>query len=303
MTPRVAPAVAEALGAGAPVVALESTLITHGLPHPVNAATALAAEAAVRAAGAAPATIGILGGVPIVGLTPDEIQHLAATGPGVLKASRRDLAWAALQRLDAGTTVAATLALAHAAGIRVFATGGIGGVHRGAAETFDISADLWELARTPVAVICAGAKIILDIPKTLELLESLGIPVVGIGCREFPGFYLRSTGQRLDQQVPNVEQAAELAAAHWRGGGAGLLLVQPPPRDLGWSVNKMDAELRNLMAEAQSTGHMGKMLTPFLLHRLSELTAGATLTINQELIIANAATAGALACSLARTRS
>jgi pseudouridine-5'-phosphate glycosidase len=303
MTMRVAPTIAAALAAGAPVVALESTLVTHGLPPPMNAAAALAAEAAVRAAGAVPATIGLLAGVPTVGLTPAEIHHLASAGSGILKASRRDLAWAAVRRLDAGTTVAATLALAQAAGIRVFATGGIGGVHRGAAKTFDISADLWELSRTPMAVVCAGAKIILDLPKTLELLESLGVPVVGFGCRELPGFYLRSTGLPLEQYVDTADEAAELALAHWHLGGSGLLFVQPPPRDLGWSLERADVEITNLLAEANQTGQMGKQLTPFLLRRLGELTTGATLTINEELLIANAATAAALACSLARGRS
>lgn len=298
MSPRVAPAVAEALATGRPVVALESSVFTHGLPAPQSLSTALEAELAVRDCGAVPATIGIMAGVPCVGLTQAEIEQLAAQGPNCLKAGRRDLAWAACKQLNAGTTVSATLAIAHAVGLRVFATGGIGGVHRDAGQSFDISADLVELARTPCAVVCSGAKIILDLPKTLELLETLGVPVVGWGCREFPGFYLAATGLRLEQMVADQAEAAALAQAHWRVGGFGLLFCLPPPRELGWSSERTERTLRHLQTEAERQGIAGKQLTPFLLRRLGELSREQTVSINHDLIVANARAAAALAVAL-----
>lgn len=298
MSLHVAPDVATALAAGRPVVALESSVFTHGLPPPWGLATALEVEQAVRHGGAVPATVGVMAGVPRVGLTKAEIEHLAAQGSQCLKAGRRDLPWAAVRRLDAGTTVSATLAIAHAAGIRVFATGGIGGVHREVVQSFDISADLLELARLPMAVVCSGAKIILDLPKTLELLETLGVPVVGWGCREFPGFYLAATGLRLEQVVDQAEQAADMAQTHWRAGGQSLLFCLPPPRELGWSAEQTERILRDLHAEAEQQSVAGKHLTPFLLRRLGELSQGQTVSINHDLLVANAKAAAALAVAL-----
>jgi pseudouridine-5'-phosphate glycosidase len=300
MTPRLAAALAEALASGQPVVALESSVFTHGLPAPWGLNTAAGAERAVRDGGALPATIGVVAGVPCVGLTQAEIEQLAAQGPLCLKAGRRDLAWAAVNQLNAGTTVSATLAIAHAVGIRVFATGGIGGVHREGAHSFDVSADLVELARTPVAVVCSGAKIILDLPRTLELLETLGVPVVGWGCREFPGFYLAATGLRLEQVVEAPSEAAGLARTHWQAGGQGLLFCVPPPRELNWSAGQTERIIRDLQAEAEQKGIVGKHLTPFLLRRLGEISQGQTVSINHDLIVANARAAAVLAVALTK---
>src|SRR5947209_7307404 len=215
------PEIKEAVATGRPVVALESTLIAHGLPWPLNLETAQAAEEAVRAEGAVPATIAVVHGRPTVGLTEAELQELAER-KDVLKAGRRDLAVAVVHKRTAATTVAATMLLAHHAGIRLFATGGIGGVHR---DTYpwDISADLVELARTPVAVVCAGAKSILDIPRTLEILETQGVPVVGYGTDEFPAFYVRTSGEPVTARVDTPGEAADLLHTHWRLGGAGLI--------------------------------------------------------------------------------
>src|SRR5262245_36369430 len=224
------PEVADVVKAGRPVVALESTLIAHGLPWPLSVETARAVEAAVRAEGAVPATIAVWQGRPTVGINDAEIEELARR-KDVLKASRRDLATAVAQGRTAATTVAATMFLAHPAGIRLFATGGIGGVHRGAEQTWDVSADLMELSHTPVAVVCAGAKGILDIPRTLEALEALGVPVIGYGTDEFPEFYLRSSGEPVSARADTPEEVARLLAAHWRIGGAGVVVAQPVPAE------------------------------------------------------------------------
>ncbi len=225
----VRPEVAQALAERRPVVALESTLIAHGLPWPLNLETALAAEAAVRAEGATPATIAVLKGIPTVGLSQTELRDLAQA-KDVLKASRRDLPAAITHKKTAATTVAATMTLAHLAGIRLFATGGIGGAHRDT-HPWDISADLIELARTPVTVVCAGAKSILDIPRTLEILETQGVPVVGYRTSEFPAFYVHSSGEPIDSRVENAREAAELLQAHWDLGGGGVVLAQPVAKD------------------------------------------------------------------------
>src|SRR5689334_18902286 len=222
----VRPEVATALREGRPVVALESTLIAHGLPRPRNLDTARQAESVVRQEGVVPATIAVLRGIPTIGLSDAELCELA-DADGVLKASSRDLGMVVAQKRTAATTVAATMLLAHRAGIRVFATGGIGGVHRGAEQTGDVSADLTELARTPVAVVCAGAKSILDLPRTLAMLETLAVPVVGYGTDEFPAFYVRSSGLPLSARVDSPGEAAALLSAHWALGGAGVVLTQP----------------------------------------------------------------------------
>jgi pseudouridine-5'-phosphate glycosidase len=289
--------VASARRDGRPVVALESTLIAHGLPRPLNLETARAAEAAVRAEGAVPATIAVLRGVPTVGLSDGELQALAGAD-GVLKASSRDLAAAVAQKRTAATTVAATMLLAHRAGVRVFATGGIGGVHRGLAETWDVSADLAELARTPVAVVCAGAKSILDLRRTLEVLETMAVPVVGYGTDEFPAFYVGSSGLPLTARVDSSAEAAALLAARWALGGAGVVLAQP----LGAGLALESAEFETALAEAESRaaarGVSGPELTPFLLARLAEITGGRTLTANRALIVANAQLAARIARAL-----
>ena len=289
--------VQEALQQRRPVVALESTLIAHGLPRPINVETALAAEDAVRAEGAMPATIAVLHGKPTIGLLRDEITALG-NDRTILKASRRDLAAAIAQGKSAATTVAATMWLAHRAGIRIMATGGIGGVHRGAELSFDISADLIELGRTPVCVVCAGAKSILDIPKTLEMLETLGVPVVGFGTDDFPAFYLRSSGLPVSARVDNVEDAGRLVQAHGKIGG-GILLTQPVAESVALSAN----EFTEAMEEAErSLGKLrGPAVTPALLAKIAELTDGRSLRANRELIVANARLAAQVARFISRT--
>src|SRR5262245_7769107 len=265
------PPIASAIRDRQPVVALESTLIAHGWPWPVNAETARAAEDAVRVEGATPATIAVLNGTPTIGLTDGEITNLAQRRD-VLKASRRDLATAIAQGRTAATTVSATMALAHLAGIRVFATGGIGGVHRGAEHSFDISADLIELARTPVAVVCAGAKSILDIPKTLELLETLGVPVVGYGVDLFPAFFVRSSGCPVPSCVNSPDAAARLIRAHLDLFGGGVLLAQPVSETVALSPEEFEVALRE--TERQVGAVAGQAVTPALLAKLAEVTAG-----------------------------
>lgn len=283
----VRPDIAEAIKERRPVVALESTLIVHGLPWPLNLETALEAEAAVRAEGALPATIAIWEGRPTIGLSDSELEALAQK-KNVIKASRRDVAVAVAKRQTAATTVAATMLLAHQAGIRLFATGGIGGAHRDTAEPWDISADLFELAHTPVAVICAGAKSILDIPRTLEILETEGVPVVGYGTDEFPAFYVRTSGEPITARVDTPRQAADLCRAHWDLGGAGVVLAQPVDRHVALEPASFMCALSTAEKAAMGTGVRGKELTPFLLGRLAEITEGQTLRANHALVVANA---------------
>jgi pseudouridine-5'-phosphate glycosidase len=288
-----------ALAAKRPVVALESTLIAHGLPWPVNVETARESEAAVRQAGATPATIAVLGGVPTVGLSDSQIEELAQAS-GVNKASRRDLAATVALKQTAATTVSATMALAHAAGIRVFATGGIGGAHPGA-EPFDISADLTELARTPVLVVCAGAKSILHLPRTLEILETLGVPVVGYRTDTFPMFYVadhRWLGLPVSARVDSPRNAAELFAAHVRMGGGGVVLAQPCPADVAVPNEKYHDWKQEAEKEARTCGITGPELTPFLLERIAEWSGGRTLAANRALIVANAHLAAEVAAVL-----
>jgi pseudouridylate synthase len=285
------PEVAAALAEGRPVVALESTLIAHGLPWPLNWETARQAEGAVRAEGAVPATVAVWHGRPTIGLGEAQIEELAHAGDA-LKAGRRDLAVAVAQKRTAATTVAATMLLAHKAGIRLFATGGIGGAHR---EPWDISADLVELGRIPVAVVCAGAKSILDIPRTLEILETLSVPVVGYGTAEFPAFYLRGSGEPVSARVDTPQEAAELLTAHWDLGGAGVVIAQPVAADVALRPEELSEALKWAEERALEAGIRGKALTPFLLARLAEATGGRTLATNQALIVANARLAGQIA--------
>jgi pseudouridine-5'-phosphate glycosidase len=292
----VADEVRAARAAGRRVVALESTLISHGLPWPTNLETARTAEAAVRDAGAVPATIAVWNGRPTVGLSADQVEELAKA-KDVLKASRRDLATAVAQGRTAATTVAATMFLAHRAGIRVFATGGIGGAHRDAGQPFDISADLVELSRTPVLVVCAGAKSILDLPRTLEILETLGVPVVGYGTDRFPAFYVRDSGLPISARVDSPVDAARLFTAHVQMDGSGVVLARPVAADVALSADEVESAVGQAEREAVQAGVRGGALTPFLLSRLATLTGGRSLRANQALIVANARLAAEVACA------
>ncbi|MCA0241886.1 MAG: pseudouridine-5'-phosphate glycosidase [Proteobacteria bacterium] len=295
------PEVAQALAAGAPVVALESTLIAHGMPWPHNLQTARRLEAEVRAHGAVPATIAVLGGRLKAGLGDADLQALAQRGPQIAKLSRRDLAACVARGEDGATTVAATMIVAALAGIRVFATGGIGGVHRGAGESFDISADLLELAQTPVAVVCAGAKSILDLGLTLEVLETHGVPVVGYGTDTLPAFYVRDSGIALPQRVDGPQAAARLMHAQWALGlKAGLVFANPIPPEHALPRERVDAAIARALADAQAQGIRGKASTPFLLQRVSELTGGDSLAANLALVLNNAAVAAQVAAADAR---
>ncbi|MBA3517295.1 MAG: pseudouridine-5'-phosphate glycosidase [Rhizobiales bacterium] len=295
----IAPEVRDALAASRPVVALESAIITHGMPFPENLRMARDVEAIVRAEGAIPATIALMDGGIRVGLDDGGLEKLASV-KGAAKASRRDLAALLVKRADAGTTVAATMIAAHAAGILVFATGGIGGVHRGASKTFDISADLEELGRTPVAVVCAGAKSILDIPKTLEVLETHGVPVLGHQTDEFPAFFARSSGEKVDHRFDTPRELAEVIDAQRRLGlGTGMLIANPIAEEHALAEAEMEARIAAACREAERAGVSGKALTPFLLTRINELTSGASLKANIALVKANAALAASIAVELA----
>ena len=296
---KIAPDVAAALAAGHAVVALESTLIAHGLPFPTNLETARDAEAVIRATGAMPATIAVLKGVPTIGLTADEIEMLAQA-KGVRKASRRDLGPAVAANADAATTVSATMALAHLAGIRVFATGGIGGAHprTGTSGPIDISHDLTELSRTPVLVVCAGAKTILDLPQTLELLETFGVPVLGFRTDLFPAFYVNNGGGSVSARVDSAGEAAAAFDAHVQLGGAGAILAQHLDDKVAVKPELFEEAMQRAETEARGQGVGGSKLTPFLLTRLADLTFGQTLAANRTLIVANARLAAAVACEL-----
>jgi pseudouridylate synthase len=296
---RLHPDVAAALERNVPVVALESTLIAHGLPWPTNLETALEAEAAVRESGAVPATIAVWEGQPTIGLAEAQLTALAQSR-GILKASRRDLAIAVAQNRSAATTVAATMYLAHQAGISVFATGGIGGAHPESANLWDISADLVELARIPLLVVCAGAKSILDLPRTLEILETLSVPVLGYQTQRFPAFYLRDSSLALPARVDTPEEAALVFRAHRRMGNAGVLLTLPISAEAALSEGEFNTALKSAEREAQSRGIRGSGLTPFLLSELARLTEGRSLRANRALIIANARLAGQVALALGR---
>lgn len=290
--------VAAALAAHQPVVALESTLITHGLPYPTNVETALAMENAVRESGTVPATIAILKGRIIVGVAASEIERLGSMPYGsARKCSRRDLPIAVALGEDAATTVAGTMIVAHMAGIRVFATGGIGGVHRG--TPFDVSADLIELGRTPVAVVCSGAKSILDLPLTLEVLETQGVPVIGLGTDSLPAFYTRSSGLPIDACVETPQKAAQIIAAAQRlGAKHGLLITVPVPAADELPAEHAESAIQQATDEAAAQGIHGKAVTPFVLGRVAELTAGESRRANTALLVNNARTGGQIAAAL-----
>ncbi len=287
--------VARAFSRGQAVVALESTIISHGMPYPENISTAQALEDTIREAGAVPATIAVLDGRIKIGLTEEQIEFLGQAD-NIKKASRRDLPIIIAEGSHAATTVAATMIAASMAGIHVFATGGIGGVHRGAENTFDISADLQELARTDVAVVCAGAKAILDLQLTLEYLETLGVPVLGYGTDELPAFYSRRSGLQVDYRVDTPQQAADILSAKWSCGlEGGVLITNPIPEEFSMQKEKIDNAIEVALAEARRIGIVGKELTPFLLEKIKQLTGGESLSANIELVKNNAAVAARIA--------
>ncbi|QQM32619.1 pseudouridine-5'-phosphate glycosidase [Martelella lutilitoris] len=285
-----------ALAGGKPVVALESTIITHGMPYPANLETALAVEAAVRANGAVPATIAVIDGKLHAGLEEDVIERLAKVEDGIVKASGRDLAVAMVKGQTAGTTVSATMKIAALAGIPIFATGGVGGVHRGAEQTFDISADLTELGRTAVTVICAGVKSILDIPKTLEVLETQRVPVMAYRSDDFPAFFTRSSGYPADHRMDSAEDIAKAMALHDAlETGTGILVANPVPEADALSHDFIDGTIEDALREASEKGITRKELTPFLLARINELSEGRSLAANIALVKNNAALAAQIA--------
>jgi len=287
--------VAAALQAGQPVVALESTVIAHGLPRPQNLETARAMEAAVREEGAIPATIAILDGRLVAGLSSDQLAAFAATD-GIAKVSRADLAAVLAARVTGATTVAATMLIAARAGIRVFATGGIGGVHRGAELSFDISADLPEIARTPVAVVCTGAKSILDLPRTLEVLETLGVPIAGYRTKKFPAFYVEDSGLPLQSRVDTPSEAARLMQLHWQLGlTSGIVFCNPPPSARALRKQEVDAWIAQALQAAAVAGIRGKAVTPYLLDYLAKASGGKTLETNIALLVNNARVAAQIA--------
>ena len=294
------PPVAEALRLGRPAVALESTIITHGMPYPKNLETALMLEAAVRERGAVPATVAVLEGRFRVGLSEAELEKLSRLSGGVVKASRRDLSAVAARGGSAGTTVAATMYIADLAGLEIFATGGIGGVHRGAEETFDISADLVELSRTRLAVVCAGAKSILDIAKTLEYLESQGVAVCGYACDDFPAFYARTSGHKLDHRFDGVRDLARMVRLQRDIGPGGVLIANPIPEANALDADAIEKRIGEAVAEARAKGIGQKEVTPFLLGRIVELTQGRSLDANMALVKNNAMLAADIAVELAR---
>ncbi len=295
---RIAPHVAQALAAKQPVVALESTLVTHGLPHPEGVETAIELEAEVRVAGAVPATIGIFDGAVHVGVDRAALERLATAGD-IAKINLSNLAAAVVAGAPGSTTVAATMFIASRAGIDVFATGGIGGVHRGSEHTGDVSSDLTALSRYPVAVVCSGAKAILDLPRTIEMLEMLGVPILGHGTDSFPSFYRRESGLRLDARFDTIDDLARAVHAHFElGGGGGVLVGNPIPAQFELPRETYEGALRAALAEADRADVKGREVTPFLLERMRVLTGGATVTSNRALLRHNAAVAAQLAVAL-----
>ena len=295
----VQPEVGDALASGQAVVALESTIITHGMPYPRNLEMARSVETVVREAGAIPATIAIMDGQFRVGLADADLQRLAESGGKAAKASRRDVAALLNARVLAGTTVATTMQAAEMAGIAVFATGGIGGVHRGAELSFDISADLEELSRTQVAVVCAGAKAILDIPKTLEVLETKGVPVIGYGTAEFPAFWSRSSGYPADHRLDTPAEVAALIETQFQLGMGGVLVANPIPEASELDRATIEGHIVTAIADAEKSGISRKALTPYLLARMFELTGGESLKANIALVENNARVAAEIAVALA----
>jgi len=287
--------VGAALSENRPVVALESTIIAHGMSYPANVATALEVETLIREEGAIPATVAVIGGKLHAGLSAEHIEHIGKSGAAMPKLSTRDLAFAMSAKSDGATTVASTMQIAAHAGIRIFATGGIGGVHRGAGDTFDISADLTELSRSPVAVVSAGAKAILDLPLTLEWLETLSVPVVGYGTSEFPAFYSRASGLPLHIRCDTPGEVAALLAAQWQLGPAGVLVANPIPGEHEIQEAEIAPVIASAVAEAQRLQIGGKAVTPFLLARLAEVTGGRSLKANIALVKNNARIAARIA--------
>ena len=283
------PEVAQAIAQGRPVVALESTIISHGMPYPQNVETALAVEKIIREAGAVPATIAILGGRLKAGLTAEEIEYLGKQGQKVTKASRRDLSALVARGADGATTVTTTMMIAHMTGIKIFATGGIGGVHRGAETTMDISADLEELGQTDVMVVCAGAKAILDLPLTLEYLETHGVPVLGYQTEELPAFYTRTSGLSVDYRVDTPQELAQILKTHHQLGlKGGILVTNPIPAEYSMDAAEINAVIDQAIAEANQLGIHGKETTPFLLAKVKEITGGDSLQANIRLVFNNA---------------
>ncbi len=297
----VSPEVAAAVAQGKPVVALESTIISHGMPYPQNVETALQVESIIRENGAVPATIAVIGGRLKAGCSKEDIEHLGKKGLSVTKASRRDLATLVARGEDGATTVTTTMIIAHMAGIQVFATGGIGGVHRGAETTMDISADLEELAHTPVMVVCAGAKSILDLGLTLEYLETHGVPVMGYGTEELPAFYTRRSGFKVDYRVDSPAELARIFSVQQElGFHGGMLVTNPIPEEFSMDPEVINKAINDAVGEANAKGIHGKEITPFLLDRIQQLTGGDSLHSNIELVFNNARLAAKTAAELCK---
>lgn len=287
---RVNPEVSQTLAENRPVIALESTIISHGMPYPQNVETALNVEKVVREHGGVPATIGIIDGVGVVGMTAEEIEEFGKRGMSIPKVSRRDLPIIRASKSWGATTVATTMIFAAMAGVKFFVTGGIGGVHRGAENTFDISADLEELGRTDVTVICAGAKAILDLPKTLEVLETKGVPVLGFQTSELPAFYTRTSGLKVDYAIRDYEDGARIVRAkHEMGLSGGILITNPIPEKYSIPAEQINAVIERAIAEMDERGIKGKECTPFLLAKIAEITGGESLASNIQLVYNNAA--------------
>lgn len=293
---RVAPGVASALAQGLPVVALESTIISHGMPYPENVKTALLCEQTIRDNGAVPATIAIVNGQIVVGLSVEEIEHLGQHGEAAIKTSRRDLPFVLSQQKDGALTVSATMIAASLAGIKFFATGGIGGVHRGAELTMDISADLEELAQTSVCVICAGAKSILDLPKTLEYLETKGVPVIGYQTSYLPAFFTKSSNYRVNYRLDTPKEIAQMAKVKWELGlKGGIVVANPIPDEYSYDPAEIDQAIELALLDMNQLGIAGKDTTPYLLKRISELTGGESLSANIALVANNCRLAAQIA--------
>ena len=297
----ISPEVQQALADGKPVVALESTIISHGMPYPKNVETAMLVEKTIRDNGAVPATIAIIGGRLKAGLSPEEIEYLGKSGRKVAKVSRRDLAAIVASGADGATTVTTTMIIAHMAGIKVFATGGIGGVHRGAEKTMDISADLQELANTPVCVVCAGAKSILDLGLTLEYLETYGVPVLGLRTDELPAFYCRTSGYKLDYNCQDEETVAKIMKTKWDVGlKGGAVVGNPIPEQYAMDPDYMNKIIDQAVAQANAEHIHGKAITPFLLAHIKDMTGGSSFAANLELAYNNARACSKIACAYAK---
>ena len=296
---KLSPEVEEALRTGKPVVALESTIISHGMPYPQNVETAYACERVCRENGAVPATCAIIGGKLCAGLTAEEIDYLGREGTRVTKASRRDLPLLIAKGMDGATTVAATMIVAHMAGIKVFATGGIGGVHRNGQDTMDVSADLDELGKTPMCVVCAGAKAILDLPRTMEYLETKGVPVIGFGTDELPAFYTAKSGIPLTWRVDDPKEVADaIHAAEDMGFEGGMLVTVPIPAEWSMDADYINKAIDEALVDADRQGIVGKDTTPFLLKKIKEITGGSSLASNIQLVFNNVKTAARIAAKL-----